>query len=208
MRHRKSFIEQFPLVSAGFSTSAPSAAEFQAAVAQGKGSRLMSCWMLADDLMTSCASHREATDLFSRFGFASRRNLLTLELGIVPKKQEQTTKSSNGRAEWKGFLDCRLDDYHLSQLDAWHPKPTEIWTAVDALIQAGYRFTLSYNKNTKVATCTIIDDDETRKTGGNAIASADTDGANALKMAIYKHCIMLENSWDTLVDSPPPVRRG
>lgn len=205
---KKEFIVQFPSTSKSFTTSAPTAREFQDALKRGKGSRLMSCWMLADDLMTKTASHREATDMFAQYYFSVRRNLLNMELGLVAKKQEQVQNSGNNRPEWKGFLDFRLDANQLAELDDWKPKPVDIWIAVDSCIQAGYRFTLSYNKGTKIATCTIIDDEATRKTAGYALASGDTDGASALKMAIYKQVILLDNNWQSLVDSPPVARRG
>jgi len=168
----------------------------------------MSCWMLADDLMTKIASHREATDVFKQYRFASRRSLLSQEMGIVVKKQEQVEKSNNPRPEWKGFLDCRLDTSQLGELDDWKPKPVDVWSMVEQSIQSGYRFTLSYNKQTHVATCTIIDDNPEHKTAGYAIASGDTDGASALKMAVFKQHLLLQSDWSTLVDAPPMARRG
>lgn len=207
-RQAKEFIVQFPIISAGFRTSAPTAAEFKAAVDAGRGSRLMSVWMLADNLLTRAASHRETRNLFEMYSFASKRNLLSTEMEMAQKKHEQTTQDTNGRAEWKGFLDYRLDSYQLSQLDEWRPKPAEVWEMVENTIQNGYRFTLSYNKATKIATCTIIDDDKARKTAGHALASGDTDGASALKMAIFKQHILLQNDWTSLVDAPPVARRG
>jgi len=168
----------------------------------------MHCWLMADDLMTRVASHREPKDLFGRYMFASKRNQLSEELGIVAKKQEQVSQASNGRPEWKGFLDYRLDSHQLAELDEWRPKPVDVWSMVEATIQEGYRFTLSYNKQTKIATCTIIDDDHTRKTGGYALASGDTDGAGALKMAVYKQHLLLQNNWEQLLSNPPVARRG
>jgi len=207
-RKHREFTEQFPLVSASFSTSAPTAQEWIEALDKGKGSRLLSAWMKADDLMTRVASHRESTDLFRMYGFASKRSLVSIELGITMKKHEQTTKSDNTRPEWKGFLDCRLDSNQLGELDEWKPKPVDVWEMVEKSIQDGYRFTLSYNKLTHVATCTIIDDNGTRKTAGYAIASGDTDGASALKMAVFKQHLLLQSDWSTLVDAPPFARRG
>jgi len=207
-RQQKDFIVQFPLISAGFATSAPTSVEFKRALDEGRGSRLMSVWMLADNLMTRCASHREQRNLFEMYSFASKRNLLSTEMEIVAKKQEQVSQDTNGRPEWKGFLDYRLDTYQLASLDEWRPKPAEVWEMVENTIQNGYRFTLSYNKQTKIATCTIIDDDKSRKTAGHALASGDTDGASALKMAVFKQHILLTNDWTSLVDAPPVARRG
>lgn len=207
-RQGKFFIEQFPMISAAFSTSFPTGREYKTALSNGKGSRLMSVAMLADDLLRQVASHREATDLFGRYGFASRRCLLSLEMNMPTRKQEKTQETTDNRAEWKGFLDFRLDSSQLDALDAWKPKPAEVFEMVEITLQQGYKFTLSYNKQTKVATCTLIDSDPKSRTGGYGLASGDTDGASALKMAVYKQHILLENDWSRLVEAPPIARRG
>jgi len=112
------------------------------------------------------------------------------------------------RNEWMGFLDCRLSEEQLDMLDQQKPKPAEIWAAVDEMIVDEYRFTLSYNKNLKLASVTVIDDSRTRKTAGYALSSADSDGALALKMAVYKHYVVLEKNWEPLLSVEPKVRRG
>lgn len=112
------------------------------------------------------------------------------------------------KAQWKGFLDRRLDEAELEQLDAWQPDAAEVWGLVDDMIQAGYRFTLSYNSRTKLASVTIIDDDGKRKSGGFAISTADEDGALALKAAVFKHVTLLGGDWALLLQTPPRGKRG
>lgn len=208
MRDKREFAQLFPSTAREFWAAPPTASEYLAAIKDNRSSRIMHVWLLADDLLAKCASYREQENLFARIQFANKRNLLSEEIGIVAKKQEQTTQSNNGRAEWKGFLDFRLDSDQLERLDAWHPKPAEIWAMVEHTIQQGYRLTLSYNKHTKMATCTIIDDDAKSPTGGYALSSGDTDGALALKMAVFKQHVLLDNEWNGLLGSAPPQRRG
>jgi hypothetical protein len=114
----------------------------------------------------------------------------------------------NSKAEWKGFLDFRLTDDELNELDQWKPKPSELWIEIDGMIQSGIRCTLTYNAKTHLASCTLIDDSNTRPSGGFALSSADTDGALALKMAVFKH-MKLDRTWASLLDKPMPLgRRG
>lgn len=123
----------------------------------------------------------------------------------VKKKPQATVKE---KAEWIGFLEFRLTDAELEELDAWKPKPQDIWDAVDSACTAGFRFTLSYNNRTKLASCTIVDDDASRKTGGYALSSADENGALALKMATFKH-LKLATDWTSLLGHDAPKgKRG
>jgi len=112
------------------------------------------------------------------------------------------------RAAWKGFLDRRLSDGELDEMDGWKPTPAEVFELLDGMIQDGYRLTLSYNKQTKLASVTIIDDEKKRASGGYALSNADTDGASALKMAVWKHVVLLGKLWDGLLDQPVRSRRG
>jgi len=106
------------------------------------------------------------------------------------------------RAKWQGFLDYRLTEDQLMELDGWQPTLVEIWEQADMLLTSNYRVTLSYNANTKTATATIIDDEPTRKAGGWALASSDSNGATALKAALYKHFHVLAADWENLLDIP------
>jgi len=205
---KKLFEDQFPNVASRFSVGYPTAAEYQTALRQGKGANLQFIAMMAGDLLTKVASHREKTDCFSQYMFASRRMMLALEMNPMAARKQRDTKADVSRPEWRGFLDLRLNDDQLAQLDEWKPKPSEVWGAVDEATLDGYRFTLSYNKNTKLATCTMICDDANKKAAGYALSSADNDGASALKMAVFKHIGVLEHDWTPLLDIPPKARRG
>lgn len=164
--------------------------------------------LAADVLLTRATSHREKSDLFTIASFWRSLNVYRSERAIMAKRKVQQERSQNDRAEWIGFLDRRLSDDELAALDESKPKPTELWAAIDDIIAAGYRFILSYNKRTKLASVTLIDDNPERKTGGYALSSSDTDGAGALKMAVFKHVVLLERDWSSLLDQPAKVRRG
>lgn len=123
-------------------------------------------------------------------------------------RKRQATIRQEDKATWVGFVDRRMDDDELAGLDNWKPKPTEAWELVDRLVSEGYRLTISYNKNTGLASCTIIDDNAKRKSGGYALASSDDDCALALKMALFKHFTILLGNWEGLLTERPKARRG
>jgi len=159
----------------------------------------------ACDLLSHAASWHSREDMFKNYRFFSRLYTLIQELDFMPRKATNTVK----RAAWKGFLDFRLGEGELQELDEWSPTAPEIWESVDTLLRSNFRVTLSYSAATQTSTCTIIDDDPQRASGGWALASSDRDGALALKTAVYKHFLVLEGSWERLLDLPAAGgRRG
>jgi len=169
-------------------------------------------WTLAlysDALLRDAASYREAEDFFLR-----RKAMLTFAVireareKMAGKKRTPVIKDTE-KANWQGLLDRPLTDDELASLDEWKPKPSEVWGEVDAMLQGGLRLTLSYNKRSNAACATIIDDDAARATGGYGLSSFDGDCAAALKMAIFKHAVLLQRDWTPLLSPDKPrVRRG
>jgi len=201
------FDELFPKSAASFDVSALSSVAWVRALDEGEGQARWNMAIWSDDLLRLCASFRQETNLFVGYKFTSKLYLLREGIAMTTRKAKPKDPIKvEAKAEWVGFLDFRLTDEHLAALDNWKPKPQEIWDEVDAMMTAGYRFTLSYNKVSKLASVTVIDDDATRKTGGYALSSGDADGALALKMAIYKHVHALDRTWEVLLNQPS--RRG
>jgi len=163
----------------------------------------------ADVLLVLAASHRTAQDLFTRIRFSDcflgYQNIRTHMSG---KTRTNNKQSTNELPEWKGFLDRKLDDTELALLDDWKPNAKQVWDLVDALITSGFRLTLSYNSKTRLASVTQIDNREKSSTAGYALSSADTDGALALKLALFKHFEILKEDWSSISDSAPRARRG
>ncbi len=164
--------------------------------------------LLADDLLKRLYSWYGSDNLF-----ASPRFLLLVsqfrEISATMAGNKASDKKTTTKAKWVGFLDYRLSDEQLQELDEWSPNAIEVFEAVDGILLAGFRLTLSYNQNTKLATCTIIDDDAKRKSGGYGLSTADANCAAALKAAVYKHSLVLQGNWDELLDKPSQGgRRG
>jgi len=155
---------------------------------------------LSDDLMLWAASWYQPRNAFSSFRFATRFARIQMEFRNMARKTTQS--KAKARAKWQGFLDYRLTEDQLMELDEWQPTPAEVWEQTDKLITGNIRVTLSYNEGTKTATATLIDDEPSRSSGGWALSSSDSNGALALKAALYKHFLVLQGSWETLLDLP------
>jgi len=194
------FDDLFPRTAFHFDTSALTSTEWQDAMVDNDLERRWSIAVISDDLLRWCASFHGEGDLFSSSRFLSKFSLVKGDLAMVAKRKTTQPIKDSDKAEWKGFLDYRLSDEQLVALDEWKPKPADVWAEVDAAIAAGFRFTLSYNAKTHLASCTMICDDAEQKFGGYALSSFDEDGALALKMAIFKHT-GLERDWTKLMDN-------
>jgi len=164
-------------------------------------------YALSDTLMAFAASYRQPENLFDQPRFFSRWYQLRKDFATMARRQVKG--STEARAKWQGFIDYRLTEDELTELDGWEPTPAELWEYVHTLMQANCRVQLSYNANTKTASCTITDDEPTRKSGGWALTSSDGDCLLALKAAVFKHFHVLQGSWEHLLDAPNSTgRRG
>jgi len=202
------FDTTFPSTSKAFDTGYVTGIQWRAAKERGLGEFLWQAEILSVDLIRYVASWREGHDAFLSRRIYSKLYLLAEDLAIMATRKRKDAIRDDSKAAWKGFLDRRMTEGELDELDAWKPKPLDIFSTVDAMIQDGYRLTLSYNKQTKLASVTIIDDNNSRTSGGYALSNADTDGALALKMAVYKHTVLLNSNWEGLLDQPVKSRRG
>lgn len=202
------FDEIFPSTSHKFDMQPMSGRDWLESEAANQLLFSWSIWVLSCELLTRAASYRSDGDLWQSSRFYGRVSYLRSEFAMARGARKQDPIKDNDKAEWKGFLDYRLTDDELTELDNWKPKPNDIWQEVDAAIAAGYRFTLTYNAKTHLASCTMIDDSSTRGSGGYALSSSDEDGALALKMAIFKH-VRMERTWASLLGKPQiKAKRG
>jgi len=160
--------------------------------------------ILADDMTRYAASYRQPTDMF---GKGRIWGLLSLYKENVGRMAKVKGRAQDERPEWRGFLDYRMSDEQVMACDNWKPKPSEMWDLLDGMLLADYRLTLSYNKRTKLASVTIVDEGG-RSTAGWALSTSDTDGALALKAACFKHYTLLGQDWSGLLDQPQKARRG
>lgn len=204
---KRFFSELYPVTAAHFGCDVPALVAWENELSLHGWTVPSQLWSYADALMSLTASWRERDNLFHSSRFVLLLSTFVWEYHKMTKRQ--TRDSRVQRADWKGFLDYRLSETELAQLDEWAPPLGEVWEMVDKLLTDNYRVTLSYNKQFGVASCTILDDDPGRRTGGYGLASSDADGAMALKAALHKHFNVLGGTWDKLLDEPlTKGRRG
>lgn len=158
-------------------------------------------------------SFRAATWYNANDYFANRATLTSIAIFSIakerlimaakPKKTEFTRESA-----WKGFLEYRLSDLELLDADEAVLSDEDLLDGVTTLVDAGYKFTLSYNAQTKTATATLQAGDALPKFTGWALSAKDQNGRGALKLLLYKHHECLKGDWTSLLTAEKPIQRG
>lgn len=120
------------------------------------------------------------------------------------RKTNEFTREST----WKGFLEYRLSDLELMDADEAVCSDEDLLEGVVALADAGYKFTLSYNAQSKAATATLQAGDALPKLVGWALSAKDANGRGAIKLLLYKHHECLKGDWTPLLSAEKPVQRG
>lgn len=149
-----------------------------------------------------------ASDIFQtpRFAYYYATWHVIYQEAIVARKVQ--TQAAQERTSWQGFLDHRMTEDELADADNWTPSEADIWEEIEEIINTGIRVQLSYSTKLGMATCTLTDYRPGSRTAGYALSAQDANGALALKLAIYKHNVLLRGDWATLLTDRPRGRRG
>lgn len=160
-------------------------------------------------LSTRLRTWFNATDYFSNtttlYQIADYQ--ITLYERLMMTKRTPQVKSFE-RAEWKGFVEHRLNDAELQAADDWEVSDAQMWEMFTAVEQKGYKLTVSYSAQTGSSTATMIAGNEQGKLSGWALSARGANGLDALKLLFYKHFHSLDEKWDDLIGSSKPVQRG
>jgi len=162
---------------------------------------------MARELEQCLRSHRQSTDVNTHRRFVLKQLAFdTLWRQFVMAKQQGKPTDAN-RSEWKGFVELRLSETQLTELDTWKCPPAATFELLSRLVFGGYRWTASYNPQRKLACVVITANSPDIKWNGYGMSSFDTDCYAAAKMAVYKHFYVLNEDWTLLLDQPD-VSRG
>jgi len=165
----------------------------------------------AEVLALKVSNYRQREDIFNGRAFVGRWgqfNSLWENFYMPTRSRNNKPTRSEQPFATKGFLERRLSDGEILELDAWKPKPIEIFDHMAGMTHEGLKITLTYKADTGSGICTLTDNRPTSPTEGYALSSFDTDCLQALKMAIYKHTAILAGDWTSLLTLPIPSRRG
>lgn len=104
------------------------------------------------------------------------------------------------------FLNLRLTDTQLDELDATKVTAAQLLANLVAAVETGYKFSFSYNAEKKQANAMLTDSRKDTPTYNCALSAFSDDCADALKLLIYKHAVVLNGDWSPLLSQQPTKR--
>lgn len=170
--------------------------------------------LLSDDLLKRCFGWYEHRNIFQNPSFSILYSRFREANAAMAKRGFSRTPQIE-KAAFNGFIEYRLSDEQLEALDMWEITAMDMFSYCDNLTTKGIKLSLSYNPNTKLATCSLMDERKKLENGdanpaaGRMLSTSDTTCALALKAAVYKHFHALEENWAPLIAAPSQGgRRG
>ena len=99
-------------------------------------------------------------------------------------------------SEFKGFVNYVLTEDDKAGYNAWGLDDHDLWLLLTADIQAGYKFSCSYNKQNDTFSATYMCNDALSPNAGYCLSAFAPDWYNAVKSLIYKHNEVLGGLWN------------
>lgn len=170
--------------------------------------RLQCDWLQREafNLQTKAQSHRQPEDLNASLRWAARYMEWHMGWEKTVMAGKKTYKADDARAEWKGFVELRLSDAQLTELDGWKCPPAAVFELLSRLIVSGYRWTGSYNADRKLACVVVTANASELSWSGWGMSSFDADIYQAAKMACFKHFYLLAEDWTPLLGRSGAIR--
>lgn len=132
--------------------------------------------------------------------------LLTSFLETIYMTKRATPPRSTTYAGDLTFLDVRLSQAQFDELDSAKVPASQLMAWLTSTILTGLRFSFSYNPEKKTANAMLTDTRFDSPTKGKALSAFSDDAADALKVLMYKHQVVLEGDW-TRAEAPSSERR-
>lgn len=133
-------------------------------------------------------AHRE------KYWFLSLLNRFTEALMARGKKQ--TTPANDKKVGgWTEFVDIPVGEEHVEHIGRYCATSDELFDAVQAAAEAGYRISFSYNPQTDAIICSVTCKDDESVNAGLTFTAFAGDWTIALRVAMYKHYIIAEQNW-------------
>jgi len=93
------------------------------------------------------------------------------------------------------FIDIQLDKSGKDKLKAWFDKlPTE-FDPVSALMELGYKITISWDKQNRCYACFLVPVGEKHQNAGCILSSRAGDWVKAIYSAYYRSEILKKGNW-------------
>ena len=107
----------------------------------------------------------------------------------TPKKSEPVP--------FKGFVNYTLTEDDKLNFGSWDVDDHDLWIILVTCIQAGYKFSCSYNAQNDTFVACLHCNDKGSPNAGFLLSSFAPEWYLAVKSLLYKHEVVLEGNWQT-----------
>lgn len=123
------------------------------------------------------------------------------------KRQNNAREEATPAIGQLTFLNLRLSEDQLKEMDGLKATPAQMMTSLAAIIEGGLAFSLNYNADRETANATFMDKRDASPAKGFALSAFGTDVMDALKILLFKHLNVLAGDWTELIGKPSNTQR-
>jgi len=113
------------------------------------------------------------------------------------KRSGSGARKSGTQQSYGTFVRCDLsveDKYRLGQQEF---DPGRVFDQIHALVEVGYKFSVSLQSDQKAYIASLFDRDEESKTKGYTLTGRGRSVPNAIAALLFKHYDLLDGVWPT-----------
>lgn len=124
---------------------------------------------------------------------------------IYMTTKPRTPNRPKGQPELE-FLDVTLSDADFEALDTAKISASQLVANLVAAVESGFRFSYSYKPETKKANAMFTDTRVGSPTKDKAVSAFSDNCADAMRILLYKHVVVLEGDWSRVNQTQRPRR--
>lgn len=119
--------------------------------------------------------------------YASLANVLREAMGVAKKQREF--------GDWKGFVDCVLDDTAKAQFSSWDLHDGDVWLAMASYLENGAKISISHNRSNGTFVAAVTGTSENKHNAGWTVSAFAPTVYDAVRLLLYKISVVLPDKW-------------
>ena len=118
---------------------------------------------------------------------------------MARRKRAATTngreeKTGGGFGEWS-FVKHSITREEKALFETWDVTPDDLWDMLNRLADSEYKVSVNYDDYNKCVTCSVACRNKSHRDFQLILTARAPDGYNAIRLALFKHFILLSESW-------------
>jgi len=119
--------------------------------------------------------------------YAVLANMLREAMGVAKKTRDF--------GDWKGFVDCALDDAAKAQFASWDLHDGDVWLAMGSYCENGGKLSISHNRSNGTFVAAITGTADNKHNAGWTVSAFAPTVYDAVRLLLYKVSVILPDKW-------------